>query len=133
MFNTKLKKLLMFIGAIIVFILLYNFVYWPNSLSERRHHSWQLAEDQAKVLREKFKHEARFKYVQFIGTFKREDLSPLIMVSGMVRTKEDFFAVTNDVESLRCPLEIFYNLTTSNQYFERSDQGGKPVMQRETH
>jgi|SRR5665213_3156359 len=127
------KYLLMFIGAIIVFILLYNFVYWPNSLSGRRHHSWQLAEDQAKVLREKFKHEARFKYVQFVGTFKREDLSPVIMVSGMVRTKEDFFAVTNAVESLRCPLEIFYNLTTSNQYFEWFDHGGKPVMLRETH
>jgi hypothetical protein len=132
MLKTTHKYLLMFIGAIIVFILIYNFVYWPNSLSGRRHHSWQLAEDQAKVLREKFKHEARFEHVQFVGTFKREDLSPCIMVSGMVFAKEDFFAVTNAVESLGCPLEIFYNLTTSNQYFEWSDQGGKPALLRES-
>ena len=133
MFKTTSNKLLMCFGAIVVSILLHHFVYWPNSLSGRRHRSWQLAEDQAKVLREKFKHEARFEYVQFVGTFKREDLSPVIMASGMVRSQEDFFAVTNAVESLGCPLEIFYQLTTSDQYFQWSDRAGKPIILREAH
>ena len=123
----------MFLGAIIVGVLLYNFVYWPNSPSGRRFHNLRLAEDQANILREKFTHDARFKYVQFIGTYIRENQDPYLMVSGSVLTKEDFFAVTNAVESLGCPMEIFYGLTTSNQYFEWSDRGGRPIVLRETH
>ena len=133
MLSTARKHLLIFSGAIVIFVLLYDFVYWPNSPSGRRYHSWRLADDQANILREKFRHDAGFQYVQFIGTFKREDLSPFIMVSGMVRTKEDFFAVINAVESLGCPLEIFYNLTTSNQYFEWSDQEDKPPLLGKSH
>lgn len=74
-----------------------------------------------------------FKYVQFTGTFKREDLSPFIMVSGMVFAREDFFAVTNAVESSGCPMGIFYGLTTSDQYFQWSDQGDKPPLLGKAH
>jgi hypothetical protein len=130
---TTPKFLVIVSVVIVVFALLYDFVYWPHSRMGRRHHSWQLAEDQAKVMRERLGHDPTFQFVQFIGTFEREDLNPLIMVSGMVRTKEDFFAVTNAVESLGCPLEVFFGLTTSNQYFQWSDRAGKPIILRETH
>jgi len=133
MLSTTRKNLLIFLGAIVVSVLLYDFVYWSNSPSGRQYHSLRLARDQANKLREKFGHDATFQYVQFIGTFKREDQSPCLMVSGAVLTREDFYAVTNAVESLGCPLEIFYQLTTSDQYFEWSDRGGRPIVLRETH
>ena len=130
MLKTTRENLRVFAGAIVVF------VYWPitplgrqlhdlRSVRERASINLRLAGDQANMLREKFRHDARFQFVQFIGTFKREDQSPCLSVSGSVLAKEDFFAITNAVESLGCPLEIIYQLENSNQLCTWSDREGK--------
>jgi|GEM_PF-3355321 len=125
MLQTTRKNLLIYFGAIVVVVLLYNFVYWPISPQGRQFHNLRLARDQANILREKFRHDARFRYVQFIGTFKREDQSPCLVVSGSVLTTEDCFAITNAVESLMCPLEIIYQLESPNRLFSWADREGK--------
>jgi hypothetical protein len=125
MIQTTRKNLLLFFGAIVVFVFLYFFVYWPISPLGRQLYNQRMARDQADILREKFKHDERFRGVIFIGTFKREDLSPCLLVSGSVLAPEDCFAITNAVESLKCPLEIIYQLESSNRLFSWADREGK--------
>jgi hypothetical protein len=57
-------KLLKNIFVVVLVVLLFIFVYWP--MAGRQFHNLKLAEEQAKILHEKFKDDARFQGIKFM-------------------------------------------------------------------
>ncbi|MBW8865451.1 MAG: hypothetical protein JF609_11140 [Verrucomicrobia bacterium] len=103
----------MVFGAVIVVGLLYIFVYWPISPLGSQLHNLKLAEQHANVLREKFKNDPRFQNVKF-GRYTGG--GGCFEVYGKVETEDDIRYVTNIVESVPCPVEIYYSLSASNGF-----------------
>ncbi len=124
MIKTTPQNLLKVFAAIVIVTLLYIFVYWPISPFGSQLHNLKLAEEQAKMLREKFKDDPRFQKVKFGGY---TGSGGCLFVGGEVQTEEDIRYLTNIVESIKCPVEIDYALRASNGYakfewFDRHDQ-----------
>jgi hypothetical protein len=125
MIKTTPKKPLKAVFAIAIVALLYIFVYWPIATSQ--FHNLRLAEKQAKIFREKFKGDARFQKVKF-GQYTGS--GGCFSVVGDVQSEDDIRFLTNVVESIPCPVEIYYHLTVSNgfvdfQWMDRHDRAAQ--------
>lgn len=125
MIKTTPKNLLKVFSAIVIATLLYFFVYWPISPLGSQLHNLKLAEQQAKILREKFKDDARFQKVKF-GQYT--GCGGCFAVTGEVQSENDIRFLTNVVESIPCPIEIYYGLSASNgfvafQWLDRHGEG----------
>ena len=115
MIKTTPKNLLKVIFAIAIVTPLYIFVYWPISPLGSQLHNLKLAEEHAKILREKFKDNARFQKVKF-GRYT--GAGGCFSVVGQVETEDDIRVLTNIVESILCPVETIYSLSASNGLVE---------------
>jgi hypothetical protein len=124
MIKTTPKNLLKVIVAITITTLLYIFVYWPISPLGSQLHNLELAEKQAKIFRERFKDDTRFQKVKFGGY---TGCGGCFAVTGEVQSEDDICFLTNIVESISCPIEIYYVLSASNgfvvfQWMDRHDR-----------
>ena len=100
--------------TIVVVALLYIFAYWPNSPFGKQLQNLKLAEQQASLLREKFKDDLIFKQITF---HRYTAFGGCLSISGKVFAEEDVHHITNLVESIKGPAKIFYSLTASNEAF----------------
>lgn len=115
MINTTRNNLLKVSTVIVVVVLLYIFVYWPMSPWGHQLHNLKLAEEQAKIMQERFKDDERFQKVKFGGY---TGAGGCFSVTGDVQTEDDIRYLTNIIESIKCPIEIYYGLHASNGYAE---------------
>ena len=112
--QTTRKNLLNVSGAIAVVALLYVFVYWPNSPLGKQLQNLKIAEQQANLLRDKFRSDPIFKQITFN---KYTAFNGCLSVAGKVLSKEDVYHITNLVESMRSPVKISYDLAASDGSF----------------
>ncbi|MGB7748829.1 MAG: hypothetical protein WBN75_16255 [Verrucomicrobiia bacterium] len=113
MIKTTPIKPIKAVFVIDIVALLYIFVYWP--MATHQYHNLRLAENQAKILREKLKDDTRFQKVKF-GQYT--DSGGCFSVVGDVQTEDDIRFLTNFVESIPCPVKTYYHLTASNGFVD---------------
>ena len=123
--KTTPKNILLVFAAITIVALLYVFVYWPISPFGKQLHNLKLAEQHANMLREKFKSDPRLQKVTF-GRYT--GAGGCFAVGGKVETEDDIRYLTNVIESIPCPVEIYYGLSASNgfisfQWLDRHSEG----------
>lgn len=112
--KTTPKNILIVFIVIAAVALLYFFVYWPNSPLGRQLQNLKLAEQQANLLRDKFKGDPIFNQIAFN---KYTAFNGCLSVAGKVLSKEDVYHITNLVESIRSPVKISYDLAASDGSF----------------
>jgi hypothetical protein len=114
MIKTTPKNVLATIAVILVAALIYCFFYWPISPLGSQLQNMKLAETQAKLLSEKFKNDPRFSGIKMDSY---PDYDGCLGVFGFAASEEEIYYITNAVESAKCPIGVYYDLTTSNRLF----------------